>query len=383
MFEGSRILVRFFASLRLTVACLSLAMVLVFFGTLAQVELGIYATQAKYFQSFFVFWNIPRTDIHLPVLPGGYLVGGLLLANLICAQAHRFGGVRGRVGLLMIHWGLILLLLGQLATDLFSKESVMRLAEGEPCTYSEDSRRCELVVLDTSPAEHNLVWAIPETRLARDREIRHPNFPFTVRVKAYWPNSTNLPLAMAEGSLRATHGAGQRLHFGPAAPETRADRRNMPTAYVELTAASGSLGLWAASLWLDPGQSFQHDGKTYELALRPERHYRPVSLELKKFSHDKYLGTEIPKNFSSDLHLTNALTGESRDVRIYMNAPLRYGGETFYQSGYDHRNPRVTILQVVRNPGWLTPYFSCALVGTGLLMQFLSHLGGFVKRKDT
>ena len=39
-----------------------------------------------------------------------------------------------------------------------------------------------------------------------------------------------------------------------------------------------------------------------------------------------------------------------------MNSPLRYGGETFYQSGYDENDPKVTILQVVRNPSWLTPY---------------------------
>jgi len=31
----------------------------------------------------------------------------------------------------------------------------------------------------------------------------------------------------------------------------------------------------------------------------------------------------------------------------------------------------------VRNPSWLTPYLSCALVGAGLLVQFLSHLLGF------
>jgi cytochrome c biogenesis protein ResB len=156
----------------------------------------------------------------------------------------------------------------------------------------------------------------------------------------------------------------------------------MPTAHIELSAPGGSLGVWTASLWIDAVQSFQYEGKTYEIAMRPARYYRPFALELNKFSHDKYMGTEIPKNFSSDVHVTNMVTGESRNVRIYMNNPLRYGGETFYQSGYDERDPRITILQVVRNPTWLTPYFSCALVGLGLTVQFLTHLLGFVKRKD-
>ena len=34
----------------------------------------------------------------------------------------------------------------------------------------------------------------------------------------------------------------------------------------------------------------------------------------------------------------------------------------------------VSILQVVRNPAWLTPYLSCALVAVGLAVQFLMHL---------
>jgi len=373
---------RFLASLRLTVVCLAFAMVLVFVGTLAQVELGIYAAQAKYFRSLFVFWQIPGTQVHVPVLPGGYLVGGVLLVNLLCAHARRFRFRKDKIGLLMIHSGLILLLLGQLGTDLLSTESVMRLTEGEPKTYSEADRQCELAILDTSPPEHNVVVAIPEAYLARHQEIRHPSLPFAIRVQDYWPNSTNVPAAAGPGSSPASRGAGQRLQFAPAVLEARMDRRNMPTANVELITPSGSLGVWTASLWLDPLQSFEHEGKTYQIAMRPARYYRPFALELNKFSHDRYMGTEIPKNFSSEVHVTNRVTGESRNVRIYMNNPLRYGGETFYQSGYDERDPRVTILQVVRNPTWLTPYFACTLVGLGLLVQFLAHLLGFVKRKN-
>jgi hypothetical protein len=64
-----------------------------------------------------------------------------------------------------------------------------------------------------------------------------------------------------------------------------------------------------------------------------------------------------------------------------MNNPLRYGGETYYQSGFDERDSQVTILQVVRNPGWLTPYFSCALVSIGLVVQFMWHLLGFARKR--
>ena len=84
-------LIRLFSSLKLTVVCLALATVLVFVGTLAQVTLGLYEVQARYFQSFFVFWNLPGTGIRIPVFPGGYLIGGVLLVNLAVAYTVRLG----------------------------------------------------------------------------------------------------------------------------------------------------------------------------------------------------------------------------------------------------------------------------------------------------
>jgi hypothetical protein len=75
-------------------------------------------------------------------------------------------------------------------------------------------------------------------------------------------------------------------------------------------------------------------------------------------------------------------TGEKREVLIYMNSPLRYAGETYYQSGFDPDN-QGTILQVVHNPSWLTPYLSCVLVGVGLVVQFATHLLGFAFKRRT
>ncbi|MEP6663761.1 MAG: hypothetical protein ABJC04_08865, partial [Verrucomicrobiota bacterium] len=75
--------------------------------------------------------------------------------------------------------------------------------------------------------------------------------------------------------------------------------------------------------------------------------------------------------------------GEDRDVLIKMNEPLRYAGLTFFQSGFDEKNDKVTILQVVRNPAALTPYISCIIVGAGLLTQFLTHLIAFGRRQKT
>jgi len=73
-----------------------------------------------------------------------------------------------------------------------------------------------------------------------------------------------------------------------------------------------------------------------------------------------------------------------------MNNPLRYDGLTFFQyqmtagemAAKEGIRPS-SVFQVVRNPGWLTPYFSCVMVATGLIIQFMSHLIGFARKRKT
>jgi hypothetical protein len=122
----------------------------------------------------------------------------------------------------------------------------------------------------------------------------------------------------------------------------------------------------------------------YRFAIRNERYFQPFSLSLVKTTHEVYTGTEIPKNFQSRVRLENPETQEKREIDISMNNPLRYGGLTFYQSQMGRTEMTggkgTSVLQVVRNPGWLTPYLGCVLVSVGMLWQFLYHLVGFLSK---
>lgn len=127
-------------------------------------------------------------------------------------------------------------------------------------------------------------------------------------------------------------------------------------------------------------QTFEYGGRTWTMQIRPERKYLPFSLTLLDFSHDRYAGTNIPKNFSSRLHLRTDDGRDDRDVLIYMNNPLRAGGMTFYQASFDN-DDKTTILQVVRNPGWLVPYIACVAMAFGMVIQFCMHLVGFARKR--
>ena len=113
----------------------------------------------------------------------------------------------------------------------------------------------------------------------------------------------------------------------------------------------------------------------------------PELAKLLKATHEKYRGTEIPKNFQSRVSIDNPQTGErGREVDIYMNNPLRYQGLTFYQyqMGKDERSAvGNSTLQVVKNPSWLTPYLGCIIVSLGMIVQFMYHLVGFITKRRT
>jgi hypothetical protein len=370
----------FFVSLKLTVVLLALGMVLIFGATLDQVNLGVWAVQEKYFHSFFVLWRVG--DIPVPVFPGGYFIGGLLLLNLVAAHLYRFKPAWRKSGIFLTHVGVILLLIGELLSGLWQQTYQMKIDQGQTVRYAEHERRYELAVIDTTDAQFDDVVAIPGELLARGEPVQHPKLPFRVVPKIYYPNAAlaRRPDDSTAPPSPATQGLGPQILTTPLAFNYDDKQPNIPALFVELIGPAGSLGTWLVSPDLGMPQTLTAGGRTWKLTLRLERSYKPFALTLLELRHDVYPGTDIPKNFSSRVRLATADGREDREVLIYMNNPLRYAGLTFYQYQMDNAG-NYTVLQVVRNPSWQLPYVSCALVALGLLVQFGIHLTGFFGKR--
>jgi ABC-type transport system involved in cytochrome c biogenesis permease subunit len=384
-----------FASLKLTVMLLALSMVLIFAGTTVQSEMSVWDVQHRFFHAwitviewrlFFPLWrwgskNIPGA---MP-FPGGYTLIVLLLINLLSAHAVRFKLNWKRSGILLIHGGLILLLVGEIITSQLAVESQMVLDIGGSANFTQDIREVELAVTDRSPADHDEVICIPESRLMQQGTVQHPKLPFAIQIDEYDPNSDlQGPVqAGAKKDARATAGLGREITVVPRAKfsGTEASETDAPSSYVTLLRSGQSLGTYLVSLYIDQPQVVNVDGKTYWIQLRFERYYKPYTVQLVNFTHDRYLGTDVPKNFSSDIRLIDPTRNVDRQVKIWMNHPLRYNSETFYQASFKPGD-RTSILQIVHNPGWLIPYISCTMVGLGLLVHFGMHLMDFLRRRS-
>ena len=118
-------LLRFLASLKVTVVLLLLLALLVLAGTAYQAEHGLYAAQ----HDVFAAWIIPLLGF-IP-LPGLLTVALLLFVNLLAAGACRLQYRWRRAGLLLVHYGLLLLIAGGFFISLTSEEYFLTLREGE------------------------------------------------------------------------------------------------------------------------------------------------------------------------------------------------------------------------------------------------------------
>lgn len=376
-------------SLRLTVVLLALGIVVVFVGTLAQTTDGLWVAQHRYFRSWFATWS-PHTAPWLVLpLPGGYLLGTLLLVNLVAAHVTRFKLTAAKSGIFLTHVGIIVLLVGQLLTDMLAVESRMNFTEGETRSFTEDFMKTELVFLaDTGDGKTDEVISIPDTMLARGGEIADPRLPAGLRVLQYHENAQvrqRAPMVDTNVAPASTRGIGVRAVVEGVAPTREMDRRNLPALVAEVKEGGAAMGTWLFALVLDP-QEIRIGEKTWRVGLRATRFYHPFSVRLLKTTHEVYPGTDTPRNFQSRVRLEHVEGVGDREVDISMNNPLRYRGLTFFQSQmgreeFEAGGRGTSGLQVVRNPSWLTPYFGCVLVGAGLVVQFLIHLVGFVRKR--
>ncbi len=367
-------------SLKLTIGCLALLMILVVACTIAQVRLGTLGAVNLYMRSWLYWMDLGRVSI--PIFPGGALVGLVLMVNLIAAQLRRLELSARKAGIWIVHAGIILLFVGEFVTGGFQVDARLVFEEGQTANFVEVPHEVELAVVDATDPGFDDVYGVSERALARGGTVAVPGTPLALRVKAYQRNAQLARAAPGDPGPGVTHGAGVGLAFRPLPPVTADDEVDLSVAVVEVLARGRPIGTWLATNAIEQPQQFTADGRTYSLALRGRREYLPYTLTLEDFRHDVYSGTDIPKNFSSLVRLQNPSRGEDRNVLIYMNQPLRYEGKAFYQASFG-KGDTLSILQVVQNPGWLIPYVSTVLVTLGLLVHFAISLRRGLRRAGT
>jgi len=340
--------------MNLTVYALFIFLVLVLWGTVYQASHGLYAAQKEIFHAW-IFWAgglIP--------LPGLILTGAVLTLNLVVALLVRIKWSFRTTGLIFIHLGLILFLLGGFVSRQLSEESFLTLAEGEGAEFSTSSRRWELAVWSESDGKRT-VSAIPVDGVRVGEVLTYKTFHFTFSVLSAFSNCRP---------------SGNELQPLAVEPEVE---RNLPGLSLQMDPDGEVLNVYGG---MADGVAIVSKGSVFKIQLRRRRFQLPVKLTLLDFKKVTYPGSDIPKSFASRLELTQP-DGFTREVSVSMNRPLRIDEYTFYQSSYHSETGReYSTLSVVRNSGRMLPYYASLLTFLGLLWLALQLIMGGEFRRE-
>lgn len=340
--------------------------------------------------------------------PGLRIVWQLLQASIascvVLAGLWMIFGNRG--GNVLIHAGVGLLMVGQFVFGDRQVEQRIGLAEGTSTNLAVVEDQVEIVLIDTSDEQEDTVYAVPEALIRRvsgtDYVIEDPTLPCKLRIVEWMKNSQLGPVDSKKKNV-ATAGMGLQVSAQKAKPVGGAisNKINIAAAYVEVIdeASDQSLGTYllsqeindiaqlAATMESDRYETLEIDGKPFEMAIRFKQIRKPYDVFLKDVERINYSGTETPRDYSSRIVITDRATGASQEDKAWMNNPIRYQGETFYQSRYNRipsgdgqKMIETTGLQVVKNAGWVIPYVCCMMVFWGMFAHFGGTFARFANR---
>jgi len=332
--------------------------VLVFFGTLAQRDYGLYWAQQKFFSSFILWvgW-IP--------LPGGYLTMGVLFLTLLAKLVFKSPLKKKSLGTVVTHLGALLLLLGGFLTAITTQEGAMVLAEGDRSNQFEKYFEKELHVGKEKSAD-NIVFQ--QKWIKKGNILAHKKLPFKVEVLNFYENSSFVK--RQESDPENVKGFLKIFQIFEIPREKQAEK-NRPAVIFQITGSQEKTnGLYAVFEGMPIQQNIRFSDDVYPVKIDSEKIQLPFEVELIDFEKKMHPATGIPKSFKSEVKVHD--NGVEQRKLIEMNEPLRYRGYTFYQASYLEGTPKeTTVLAVVKNTGRLFPYISSIVMCIGVLIHLL------------
>lgn len=358
--------------------------------------------------SCFLVWdNVWNNDTYRIPDPGlrivwqltkSLVVSAVLLAGLLLLFGNRGGNV-------LIHLGVGLLMLGQFIFGDAQREERVTLFEGQKTQVAFEQDVVELAFIDESDPTKNSVVAFDHPMLqqsaSQSKFIGSESLPLELRVEKYMENSKGSfrrTPASSGDALAEIQGLGREWDIVDAAKSGGAKSTvNYASAIVSLRTKDGQqpLGKFLVSQFINDDAAMysaaldqvEVDGKKWNFGLRFRRNYKDYQVMLDDVVLEQYTGTAKPKDYSSFVKIENEQGATVQQGRIWMNNPMRFRGETFYQSGYlaAEQSPNgveQTTLQVVTNAGWLIPYVACVLSGLGMMVHFGGTFARFASRYD-
>jgi hypothetical protein len=414
-------IVKVFSSFGLATTVLALLLLVTYLGTLEQLEHGLFDSQKKYFESWFITgidvacclraMHIPYSGaFNLPlIMPGGLLLMILLAVNMTLGGLIRLKKeaiwlvklplrvLTGRfaeltpapraVGVFIAHFSVVFMLFAGLLSLLFKWDGAVALREGESSDefQSFHDTVIEIERLVPAPADGKRKALVIDGREFQDltdgkaRTFTGAGLPFDLTVMNYLDHCEPRRDSGNAGSRMVADGYYlQATEKKDENGKVLGQERWSDGAYVKAklkdgTEQTGILWRFAAAPF-----SLKVGEEVWGISLSRRTRKLPFVVKLDKFEREVHPGTEQASRFTS--HVTVFEGGQEHKRVITMNEPLRSNGFAFFQQSFDMREDSKGALitsstfQVVKNPSDHWPLIGCISAGIGLLIHIIWRL---------
>ena len=325
-------------------------MVLLVVGTVAQAEMGLFRAHQVYFSSFVFFAGgvVP--------LPGGYTLVGALAVGLALKFFFYSEWSWRKAGIILTHFGALILLFGGLMTAVTAEEGFMIIPEGEATPYVYDYNQRVLFVFKDDVL-------LEEHAFERLEGVLESALPFGIDVVGRCANCEIFKRDV-EGEFR---GMAQFMVLSDKAEELEPEA-NFPGVTFVVEGVSEQEGTYIAFEGMPQPIEITQGEHVYKLIFGKQQRLLPFEISLRDFVREVYPRTDKPKDYHSDVLVKDGAV--EWPVRIGMNEPLRYKRYTFYQSSFQQSDlGEATVLAVVENKGQIFPYIGALVIALGLMLH--------------
>lgn len=358
----------FFASHTFGAVIMFFLFILTWLGTLEQERNGLFETQKKYFESFFLWHDFGSFSIPLP---GTYLLLILFSISVLAGGVLNARKHLKKPGLLISHLGLLVLMTGCFITYHFTDSGRVVLREGDSAKVFESYTDWVLEIAEEKDDTEIIIIPIDKTNIKILQSgviFSSKKLPFKIKIFDYYKNCIPQVAKKDDESFDGFNLKEESLHV-----KTSGNIPGFTLSVITDKVVETSV-IWANQRFV---YIFELDGKKYHFNFCHRKWNIPFEVTLDKFEHEYHPGTMKPKFFKSSVTRTENNT--DMKVLIEMNKPLRHRGYTFFQASWGPQNappgtPKYSVLAVSKNPADQWPFYSCIIISFGMLLHFLQKL---------
>ncbi len=336
-------------------------MIYLIIGTMAQKYIGLYeATRTIFYSPIFWISYIP--------LPGMPIFMALLVVNLTAYVFLKNPWQKDKIGTLITHIGVILLMVAGFYTAAFSQAGYIDLALTESTDTVSDYHQRALTVRNLTTTD---TMTFDHTDLAGLHQL-----PFKIDVLE---TCQNCEIIVRQNKDKTFHGMAQHMQLVGKDPDMQ-NEENMAGLVFEVSGTDQD-GVYLVLEGVPQYPEISFNGDAYRFELNKATRSIPFKIQLIDFRRQSHPGISMAKAYESDVLIKD---GDIQwQTTVKMNEPLRYKGYTLFQSSFiETPAGDRSVFSVVQNSGRAFPYIAGFAICLGLILHLMIVKLPKIKQKD-